>query len=77
MGYKISGSDVKDSVTLSQIAEIGGTVFVGHIAENIKNASCIVASSAIKDDNPEIIEAMKNNIPIFHRSHVLNALMQV
>jgi len=76
LGYNVSGSDVKDSAALEQISGMGGIVFVGHSSENIKNVSCIVASSAIKDDNPEIVEAMRNNIPIFHRSHILNALMQ-
>src|ERR1035437_6182520 len=76
LGYKVSGSDMKDSITLSQISEIGGKVFIGHSSVNIKNVSSIVASSAIQDDNPELVEAKKSNIPIFHRSHVLNALMQ-
>lgn len=75
LGYKVSGSDLKDGPTMTSISGQGGTVFVGHHAENIGNACAIVVSTAINEENPEIIEAKKNNIPIFHRSQVLEALM--
>jgi UDP-N-acetylmuramate--alanine ligase len=75
LGYNVSGSDIKDSPTMFSISAHGGTVYVGHNAENIEKASLIVASSAIKTDNPEIAEAIKRNIPIIHRSQVLEALM--
>jgi len=75
LGYKVSGSDIKDGPTMFSISAHGGTVYVGHNAENINKASLIVASSAIKTDNPEIAEAIKRNIPIIHRSQVLEALM--
>lgn len=75
LGYKVSGSDIKDSQAMFSISTMGGTVFVGHNTENVEKASLIVVSSAIKTDNPEIIEATKKNIPIIHRSQVLEALM--
>jgi UDP-N-acetylmuramate--alanine ligase len=75
LGYKVSGSDIKDSTAMFSISAHGGTVYVGHNAENVEKASLVVVSSAIKTDNPEIVEAMRKNIPIIHRSHVLEALM--
>lgn len=75
LGYKVSGSDIKDGPTMFSISAHGGTVYIGHNAENIDKASLIVVSSAIKTDNPEIAEAIKRNIPIIHRSQVLEALM--
>jgi len=75
LGYKVSGSDIKDGPTMFSISAHGGTVYVGHNAENIQKASLIVVSSAIKTDNPEVAEAMRRSIPIIHRSQVLEALM--
>jgi len=75
LGFKVSGSDLKDGPTMFSISAHGGTVYVGHNAENIEKASLVVVSSAIKKDNPEIVEALKRNILIIHRSHVLEALM--
>lgn len=76
LGFKVSGSDIKCNETVSKLKEIGANVFIGHKAENVQNAACIIASSAIKKDNPEVVEAIKLNIPIFHRSKLLNVLMQ-
>ena len=57
------------------ISAHGGTVFIGHDARNIDNVSLLVVSSAIKNSNPEVIEAKKRNIPVIHRSQLLKALM--
>lgn len=75
LGYKVSGSDIKDGPTMFSISAQGGTVFIGHVAENVGNADLVVVSSAIKATNPELIEAQNRNLPIIHRSHVLEALM--
>src|SRR4051794_39069203 len=75
LGYKVSGSDIKDGPAMFSISGQGGTVYIGHNAENIEKASLVVVSSAIKTDNPEIVEALRRNVPIIHRSHVLEALM--
>jgi len=75
LGYKVSGSDIKDGPTMFSVSGHGGTVLVGHTAKNIQNASLIVVSSAIKESNPEIIEARKRNLPIMHRSQLLEAIM--
>lgn len=75
LGYKVSGSDLKDGPTMFSISGQGGTVYVGHTAENVGNACAVVVSTAINESNPEIIEARNKNLPIFHRSQVLEALM--
>ncbi|MFH1198635.1 MAG: UDP-N-acetylmuramate--L-alanine ligase, partial [Candidatus Omnitrophota bacterium] len=74
-GYGASGSDVKDSAILSQLKELGAQIYIGHRSENIKNADVVVYSSAISNDNPEIIEAIKKGIPIIKRAQALAELM--
>jgi UDP-N-acetylmuramate--alanine ligase len=75
LGFRVSGSDIKDSPQLLSITEIGGIVFIGHDAGNVGDAGLLVVSTAINEDNPEIVEARKRNIPIIHRSQLLEALM--
>ncbi|MGD9580853.1 MAG: UDP-N-acetylmuramate--L-alanine ligase [Vampirovibrionia bacterium] len=74
LNYKISGSDIKDSPTLFSMSERGATVFVGHHEKNTDDAGLLVVSSAIDKNNPEILKAQKNNIPIVHRAQVLSLL---
>lgn len=76
LGFNVSGSDIKENKNTVLLKELGADIFIGHKAENISGAELIIASSAIKIDNPEVIEAKKNNIPIYHRSHGLEALMR-
>lgn len=75
-GIKVSGSDAKDSFVTRQLASQGAKVFIGHNSKNIENADLVIYSSAIKDDNPEIIEARKRNIPLIRRAEALAQLMQ-
>ncbi|MCK7470077.1 MAG: Mur ligase domain-containing protein [Desulfomicrobium escambiense] len=70
LNYKVSGSDIKESPTTLSISCQGGSVFIGHKAQNIDNAGIIVISTAIKDDNPELKEALNKKLPILHRSQV-------
>lgn len=75
LGFQVTGSDIKDGPSMYSISGQGGTVFIGHDAKNVGDAGAVVVSSAIKTDNPELIEAQKRNIPIMHRSQLLSALM--
>jgi UDP-N-acetylmuramate--alanine ligase len=75
LGYKVSGSDIKNNAIIKSIENAGGIVSIGHNAENISDCSLIVVSSAIKSDNPELIEAKRQNIPIIHRAQLLESLM--
>lgn len=75
LGFKVSGSDIKENKNTELLKTLGAEIFIGHKAENIHGSEIIIASSAIKSDNPEVIEAEKLNIPIYHRSHGLEAIM--
>ena len=73
---KVSGSDLKDSFLLKELQNMGAQVSIGHSPLNIKDADVVVFSSAIKEDNPEIIEAKKRGIPLLRRAQALLELMQ-
>ncbi len=75
-GYAISGSDIKASVTTERLSELGVNVFIGHMAENIRGASVVVRSTAVAENNPEIIAAKKNRVPIVRRAEMLAELMR-
>jgi UDP-N-acetylmuramate--alanine ligase len=79
-GIEVSGSDAKDSRRLQALKPLGGKVFVGHDAQNLVIAgmqpSCVVISTAIGDDNPEVVEATKLGIPVVSRATALAELLQ-
>lgn len=75
-GMKVSGSDLNDSEALSGFRRSGADIYIGHAAENISGADGVVISTAISDENPELAEAKRRNIPVFHRSDVLAAIMK-
>ncbi len=71
MGFKIQGSDQSKNKNTFNCSKVGIKVFKGHSKENIKNATIIVKSSAIKNSNTEIKHARKKKIPIYSRAEVL------
>ena len=71
MGFKIQGSDQNKNKSTSNCIKAGIKVFIGHIKNNVANATIIVKSSAIKDNNVEIKQAKKRKIPIYSRADVL------
>ncbi len=75
-GYKVSGSDIKASKTTAQLEENGIKVYIGHAAENIKNANVLVVSTAIDTENLEIKAAIENRIPLVRRAEMLGELMR-
>lgn len=76
LGVKTSGSDQSDSTALRGLEQVGVTTYVGHAAEQIGDAETVVISSAIRADNPELAEARRRGLRIWHRSAALAALMQ-
>lgn len=74
LGYQVSGSDIKENKNTNALKEKGANIFIGHKSSNIDGVGALIVSSAIKKDNPEIIAAQNQNIPIFHRSQGLNAI---
>nr|WP_206328324.1 UDP-N-acetylmuramate--L-alanine ligase [Streptomyces sp. S3(2020)] len=76
-GAKVAGSDAKESATAEALRALGATVHIGHAAEHLADdASCVVVSSAIRQDNPELARAAELGIPVVHRSDALAALME-
>ena len=77
LGYEITGSDLTSNSSTRHLAALGARVMLGHAAENIEKADAIVVSSAIKDDNPEVLAARKKNVPIVPRAVMLAELMRL
>ena len=75
--YKVSGSDIADSVTLRRLSQLNIKTFIGHDAKNLQNVDVVVISSAVKQDNPEVIEAKRLNIPVVPRAVMLAELMRM
>jgi len=75
-GYKVSGSDIKDSHLIARLREKGANIYIGHHASHVNGADLVVYTAAVKEDNPEIIEAHKNNIPVIERATLLGEIMQ-
>ena len=72
LGYRISGSDLADSVTLRRLAGLGITTHVGHAEANIAGADAVVTSTAVQSDNPEVIAAREKRIPVVPRALMLS-----
>jgi UDP-N-acetylmuramate--alanine ligase len=76
-GYKVSGSDISSSSVTERLAKIGVTVFSGHSKHNISGADVVVYSSAVKLDNPELVEAAEHHVPVLRRAEMLGQLMRM
>lgn len=74
-GYTVSGSDLNTSPVVKKLEQKGAHIYLGHAAENVKDAEALVISSAIKEDNPEILKAKTLGLPILHRSDILAFLL--
>jgi len=77
LGYAVSGSDLKASPITERLRSLGATIFEGHRAEQAHGAQVVVVSSAIRPDNPEIVEAHKLKIPVIPRAEMLAELMRL
>ena len=73
-GKKVSGSDISKSKYVQKLEQLGAKIFIGHSENNICGTPVIVISSAIKEDNPELIEAKKRGLKIIHRSDLLKII---
>jgi UDP-N-acetylmuramate--alanine ligase len=77
LGYQVTGSDMSSNAATQRLASLGATVMKGHAAENIDGADCIVTSTAVKGDNPEVMKARANRIPLVPRALMLAELMKL
>jgi UDP-N-acetylmuramate--alanine ligase len=76
LGYRVSGSDLKKSAATDRLAARGAIIFEGHAAENVDSAKAVVVSSAVRPDNPEVLEAHRLAIPVIPRGELLAELMR-
>lgn len=77
LGYEVAGSDLSDGPVVRRLKNLGAEIFIGHGAQNVTDAQVLVRSSAVKDDNPEVIAARAKNIPIIPRAEMLAELMRL
>ncbi|MCL2063665.1 MAG: UDP-N-acetylmuramate--L-alanine ligase [Candidatus Cloacimonetes bacterium] len=76
-GYEISGSDLQSTELTNHLSNEGIKIFEGHRIENLENIDVLVKSSAVKDDNPEVIHALHTKIPVIRRAEMLAELMRM
>jgi UDP-N-acetylmuramate--alanine ligase len=77
LGYKVTGSDVAESDTTRRLRSLGAVIHIAHDSVNVWGADCVVYSSAVRKDNPEIEEAIRNKVPIIPRAEMLAELMRM
>ena len=75
-GIEVSGSDAKASATLEALRALGATCYVGHAAEHVASADTVVVSTAVRAENPEVVEAERLGLRLLPRSAALEAVMQ-
>lgn len=76
LGYELSGSDLKANAVTQRLSGMGATVFIGHDAGHIEGCDVVVTSSAVNEQNPEVIAARANRVPIVPRAEMLAEIMR-
>ncbi len=76
LGYKVTGSDLAEGQMTDRLKSLGVTVMIGHEASHVSGANVVVISSAVSDDNVEVLAAKENNIPVIPRAEMLAELMR-
>lgn len=77
LGYTVTGSDMRENPNVERLRKLGATIYIGQKAEQVHGAGAIVMSSAIKADNPELVEARARLIPVVRRAEMLAELMRL
>src|SRR5918993_2061164 len=77
LGFRVSGSDLKRSMVTDRLQQMGVEIFEGHSAENVGHPHVVVCSTAVRDDNPEVLEANRRSIPVIPRAEMLAELMRL
>ncbi len=76
LGFEVSGSDIRRSKNTDRLEELYGVrIAEGHVAENVQDAQVVVYSSAVSEDNPEVVVAKQNGVPVIPRAEMLAELM--
>jgi UDP-N-acetylmuramate--alanine ligase len=76
LGYEVRGSDLKRNEVTQRLERLGATILIGHATQNVGTADVLVVSSAIRSDNPELVEANARRIPVVQRAEMLGELMR-
>ena len=74
-GFVVSGSDIQESAITEKFRNAGATIYLGHDASHVEGADVVIRSTAIHEDNPEIMGAKERHIPILHRSDIVKAVL--
>lgn len=77
LGYTVQGSDIRENDIVKRLKRLGATIYIGQKAEQVHGAGAIVVSSAIKQDNVELVEARSHAIPVVRRAEMLAELMRL
>lgn len=77
LGYRVSGSDIQESEITRRLSRLGAVIDYGHSEDNLKDVDVVVTSSALRPDNPEVVEADKRLIPVIPRAEMLAELMRM
>jgi UDP-N-acetylmuramate--alanine ligase len=77
LGYKVQGSDISENANVKRLKKLGITVFLSQEDKNVAGSSVVVRSSAVRDDNPEIVAAREHQIPVIQRAEMLAELMRL
>ncbi len=77
LGYKVSGSDLRKSAVTARLISLGASISEGHRAENIAGAEVVIISSAVHRDNPEVLAAHEEHVPVIQRAEMLAELMRL
>jgi len=76
LGYEVQGSDLRPNPVTERLTQLGAKIVYGHAAQNIGEADVVVTSSAVSDDNPEVVAALGKRIPVVPRAEMLGELMR-
>jgi UDP-N-acetylmuramate--alanine ligase len=77
LGFQVSGSDLADSAVTQRLQSLGATIHLGHDTQNLRDADAVVISTAVKADNPEVLAAREQRIPVVPRAVMLAELMRL
>ncbi len=77
LGYRVSGSDLRESPITNRLAKLGGSIYIGHSGPNMSGADVVVISTAVPRDNPEVVAAREQSIPVIQRAEMLAELMRL
>jgi UDP-N-acetylmuramate--alanine ligase len=76
LGYEVQGSDLKPNPVTERLEKLGASIMIGHRADNVGDADVVVISSAVSQQNPEVVGALARRIPVVPRAEMLGELMR-